>query len=66
MTGATHKAWLTAGFGVRDSHSRVKKDPIPIDDWFMVGGERARYPLDNNLSPKERVNCRCTLTYSLE
>jgi hypothetical protein len=29
---------------------------VKIDEKFTVGGEKARYPCDNNLSPKERCN----------
>ncbi len=31
-----------------------------VDGVFEVGGERARFPGDPNLSPRQRVNCRCT------
>jgi hypothetical protein len=39
---------------------------IKIDEDFVVGGEKAQFPLDNRLSPAQRANCRCTLTYSIE
>jgi len=66
ITGATHKTWITAGFEVRDTHIPMNNVKKPINEVFTVGGELARYPLDNALSPKERVNCRCTLVYSIE
>jgi len=66
LTGATHKTWITASFGVRDSHEKMDNVKVEINDFFKVGGELARYPLDNRLTPAERVNCRCTLTYSIE
>lgn len=66
LSGATHKTWSTSGFEVRDSHKKVDGEKVKIDETFIVGGEKARYPLDNNLSPAEKCNCRCTLTYSIE
>ncbi len=66
QTGATHKSWLNSGFEVRETHVAVNNVTIPIDETFEVGGHSARYPLDNNLPPEERINCRCTLTYSIE
>lgn len=33
--------------------------PIPLNQDFMVGGERAQGPHDPRLSAAERVNCRC-------
>lgn len=66
LSGATHKTWHTSGFEVRDSHKRMNGKKVKIDKDFTVGGEKAGYPLDNRLSAAERVNCRCTLTYSIE
>jgi len=66
LTGATKKTWKTASFGVRDSHQDMDNVTVDINDFFVVGGELARYPLDNRLTPAERVNCRCTLVYSVE
>ena len=31
------------------------------DGYFIVGGELARYPLDENLSAEESIRCRCRL-----
>ena len=66
ITGATHKTWLISSGNVRDTHKAVSNVTIPINDLFTVGGEKARFPADNRLSPEERVNCRCGLTYSIE
>jgi len=66
VSGATHKTWSTATFEVRKTHKKMNNVKVKIDELFTVGGEKARYPCDNNLSPKERCNCRCTLTYSIE
>jgi uncharacterized protein with gpF-like domain len=66
LSGATHKTWSTATFEVRDSHKKMNGKKIKIDEDFVVGGEKAQFPLDNRLSPAQRANCRCTLTYSIE
>lgn len=66
LSGATHKTWITAGFEVRDSHKKMQGKTVKIDEDFTVGKEKARYPLDNRLSPGNRVNCRCTMTYTVE
>lgn len=66
LSGATHKTWITAGFEVRDSHKKMQGKTVKIDEDFKIGKEKARYPLDNRLSPGNRVNCRCTLTYEVE
>jgi len=65
LAGATMKTWTTAGFEVRESHQALEGQTIKIDEYFIVGSEKALFPLDNRLSPGERVNCRCTLFYSV-
>lgn len=64
--GATDKTWITAGFEVRKSHKKMDGVSVGIDEYFVVGGEKAMFPLDNRLPPKERVNCRCTLRYGIK
>jgi uncharacterized protein with gpF-like domain len=64
--GATHKTWLTASLEVRDSHQKMNGQTVEIDGFFNVGGHSARFPLDNSLPPAERMNCRCTMTYSIQ
>ena len=66
MSGATHKTWRTASHEVRESHQKMNGVTVKIDETFTVGGRTARYPGDNRLPPKEKCNCRCTLTYSIE
>lgn len=41
----------------------VKKDE---EGYYYVGGERARYPLDPNLSAGQSINCRCHERFELE
>lgn len=63
--GATHKSWSTASFEVRETHQEANGQTVKIDEDFIVGRHKARFPLDNQLPPEERMNCRCTLTYSI-
>lgn len=65
LSGATHKTWRTASFEVRDSHKKMDGVMVGIDENFIVGGEKARYPLDNRLSPAQKCNCRCTCSYEI-
>lgn len=63
--GFTMKQWVTEGDEkVRPEHVLVDGEKIPIDAFFMVGGEQMRYPHDPTASPDNIVNCRCTLKYT--
>jgi uncharacterized protein with gpF-like domain len=66
VSGATHKIWSTATFEVRKDHQAANGQKVKIDEDFTVGGEKARFPLDNNLSPKNRCNCRCNTVFAIE
>lgn len=61
------KAWCSnTDELVRDAHADANfnyglTNPIPIDDYFIVGGEKALHPLDSNMSAKNIVNCRCCM-----
>jgi hypothetical protein len=61
---AYKKAWLTAeDLRVRPSHivAGVQyAEGIPIDEPFIVGGEKLMYPRDETASAEETVNCRCS------
>lgn len=63
------KVWVASGGSrTRDSHRRAGddyKDGIDLDEPFIVGGERLRYPGDPSGSPEESINCRCVLTYEI-
>lgn len=67
--GFTHKQWNTQGDErVRNTlfHNTVKSPTnrrIPIDATWKVGTEAADYPGDIRLSAKERIFCRCYVTY---
>lgn len=48
----------------RNSHSAMKNaEPIPINDMFMVGGEKMARPNDPRASAANTINCRCVLRY---
>lgn len=67
IAGATHKRWVTAGFEVRDEHAEREGEEVPINETFSPKFGMAigpRYPLDNRLVPADRVNCRCSLSFS--
>ena len=66
VSGATHKIWQTATFEVRKDHQAADGQKVKIDDFFIVGGEKARFPLDNNLSPAQKCNCRCNSYFAIE
>lgn len=60
------KEWLaTADTRTRDSHLKAwsdyggKRNAIPIDDMFNVGGVQLLHPGDTNGEAREVVNCRC-------
>lgn len=63
--GKTHKTWITEGDEkVREAHAEVDMRTIPIDDYFLVGGDTMRYPHDYlNATPGNIINCRCVCTY---
>lgn len=66
--GQTTKEWMATGDSrTRKSHLDAwiqysrggNPGPIPIDDYFMVGSSRLRFPGDPKGDPGETVNCRC-------
>lgn len=65
--GYTHKTWVTMGDNkVRDSHSEVDGETIPIGEPFLVGGSVMMCPQDDSMGAgaEELVNCRCVCEYS--
>ena len=52
------KEWL-AGFDARPAHAAASGQVVPLGEPFIVGGEKAMFPGDPNLSPGNRINCRC-------
>ncbi len=61
--GVDKKGWQTSNLaGVRAAHLQAEQDyadGIPLDQDFIVGGERLKYPGDPNGSPENTINCRC-------
>ena len=61
--GLELKSWLSSrDEHVRDSHRAAESkyaDGIPIDSFFVVGGENLMYPGDPDGSAAEIINCRC-------
>lgn len=61
------KVWVASGGArTRDAHSAASsryKNGIGLDDFFLVGGERLRYPSDPAGSAGNTINCRCALVY---
>ena len=45
----------------RHNHKTLDGVIVGIDEEFDLGAEKARFPRDPRLSPKERINCRCTI-----
>lgn len=64
--GIGYKSWLSShGPKVRPSHAQAERDyiavPIPVDEPFIVGGERMLFPGDDSLgaSAGNIINCQC-------
>ena len=45
----------------RDAHKKADGQRVPIDEPFIVNGEKLMYPGDPNGSPENIINCRCTM-----
>jgi HK97 family phage portal protein len=67
MSGASHKVWRTAGSGVRDMHAQRDGETAKINARFegvaSDNGSYPRFPLDPDLAPGDRINCRCSMTF---
>ncbi|MCT0049168.1 phage minor head protein [Lactococcus lactis] len=55
------KEWRhTSGIGEpRMSHGQADGTVVAVDDFFIIDGERARYPRDPQLSPGNSISCHC-------
>lgn len=59
------KTWLaTDDSRTRQDHAEANGQTVPLDGFFMVGGEQMLYPGDQNAPADEVCNCRCTMTYA--
>ncbi|MEM6834016.1 MAG: hypothetical protein AAF562_10385 [Pseudomonadota bacterium] len=64
LAGKTHKRWISElGKTTRASHRPVHRRLIPIDDYFIVGGERLFLPGDPRASFAQTANCDCTVVF---
>ena len=56
------KTWLSDIYGdkTRDSHRAMNGETVPYNEKFSNG---LKYPLDENGSAEEVINCRCVLVY---
>jgi len=62
--GFTEKRWVATIDGrTRQSHALANGQRKPIDQPFLVGGERLRFPHDPAGSAGNVINCRCTITF---
>lgn len=66
LEGKTQKTWITElDDKVRLTHTLVEGKTVDIDGLFFVGDSLMRFPKDTyyDPSPKETVNCRCSVLY---
>lgn len=62
---ALQKVWIpTFDSRTRDAHLTVQPRQIGMKQEWTVGGYPAQYPGDPKLPAGERINCRCTLSYT--
>jgi hypothetical protein len=47
----------------RDSHIIANQQTVGVNDYFIVGGEYAKHPMDENLSIENKINCRCKVIF---
>ena len=59
--GVQYKQWLNSGLpNVRPAHVKAGlQKPIPIDEPYIVDGEKLMYPGDASGSPENVINCHC-------
>ena len=64
--GATKKTWHDSSFEVRSEHVARDKETVDINAKFssqFPGYPSPRWPLDQNIAPADRINCRCSMTF---
>lgn len=63
--GKTKKTWHTIkDEKTRPAHWAMDGVTVPINEYFIVGGEPMRYAHDMSASPQNVANCRCSVSYS--
>ena len=61
---ALDKYWITTADGrTRSTHAAAGGQQVDINASFLIGGEACRFPADPALSARERINCRCAISY---
>ena len=50
----------------RPAHALANQQQVNYNDYFIVGGEYARYPMDENLSMENKINCRCKVIFDFK
>ena len=48
----------------RSSHAEADFQQANVNDDFLIGGFKAKFPRDPNLPAEESINCRCIADYS--
>ena len=62
LGSAVPPEWLTTmDERARESHFEANGQKADAEGNFTIGGEKARYPGDPNLSAEQRVHCRCSI-----
>jgi SPP1 gp7 family putative phage head morphogenesis protein len=57
-----YKRWVsTDDSRTRPSHRAANGQEVPLDEPFIVGGEKMMYPGDETASAANVINCRCTV-----
>lgn len=67
LSGATMKTWQDSTFDVRKVHAIRDGETVPIDGRFSVQLKSIigpRFPGDPEISAGDRINCRCSLTFT--
>lgn len=58
--GVQFKRWLTSGNdNVRPAHFQANNQTVPINEPYIVGGEKLQHPGDPDGSPGNVINCHC-------
>lgn len=56
------KTWIAILDGkTRPEHAAADFQEVWVNDYFIVGGERLKYPRDENGSAANVINCRCII-----
>lgn len=67
QTGATHKTWLASNKETRKQHKNRNGETVKIDQRYskQFPGKAPRYPLDHQADASDRINCRCSQSFSI-